>query len=233
MNPDEMLSESLKAGKKYRDVAAAALEAFQSAAYAAAAARAAVELSRSESQDTDQDYQGTKYELEDTKNSNNALMFQKIHPTDNTSSESEGEYHPKELGSGKNKPGVIDRTPSTSSSDSDRNIPSLKHQDLDSDTMASFPTDDIQNIGQYNADREEYSSDEDGNKSTYRSTKCVLLKSQSDSTVNSTEGKSKLKGTHREILAERLNSQLSGLDRRHLSMRTRREYRGAEKQRQL
>lgn len=35
--------------KKYRDVAGAALDAFESAAYAAAAAKAAVSLSRSES----------------------------------------------------------------------------------------------------------------------------------------------------------------------------------------
>ncbi|KAJ9173072.1 hypothetical protein P3X46_016246 [Hevea brasiliensis] len=53
LNPDEQLTEKLKARKKYRDVTAAALEAFESASYAAAAARAAVALSRSESQDTD------------------------------------------------------------------------------------------------------------------------------------------------------------------------------------
>ncbi|XP_041007543.1 IST1 homolog [Juglans microcarpa x Juglans regia] len=47
--------ESMTARKKYRDVAAAAQEAFESAAYAAAAARAAVALSRSESQDNDPD----------------------------------------------------------------------------------------------------------------------------------------------------------------------------------
>ncbi|KAG4175784.1 hypothetical protein ERO13_A11G206400v2 [Gossypium hirsutum] len=50
---DESLSESMKARKKYRDVADAAQEAFVSAAYAAAAARAAVELSRIEPQDFD------------------------------------------------------------------------------------------------------------------------------------------------------------------------------------
>lgn len=48
-------SESRKARKKYRDVATAAQEAFESAAYAAAAARAAVELSRAESPDSDPD----------------------------------------------------------------------------------------------------------------------------------------------------------------------------------
>lgn len=40
-------SDSFKARQKYRDVADAAQDAFESAAYAAAAARAAVELSRS------------------------------------------------------------------------------------------------------------------------------------------------------------------------------------------
>lgn len=48
---DDRFSDSLKARKKYRDVADAAQAAFESAAYAAAAARAAVELSRSEPHD--------------------------------------------------------------------------------------------------------------------------------------------------------------------------------------
>jgi vacuolar protein sorting-associated protein IST1 len=51
--PEEELSGSLK-GRKYKDVASAALDAFESAAYAAHAARAAVELSRYESQDNEQ-----------------------------------------------------------------------------------------------------------------------------------------------------------------------------------
>ncbi|KAL9997700.1 putative vacuolar protein sorting-associated protein Ist1 [Helianthus debilis subsp. tardiflorus] len=46
-------SESTKGKKKYRDVADAAQAAFESAAYAATAARAAVELSRSRSFDSD------------------------------------------------------------------------------------------------------------------------------------------------------------------------------------
>ncbi|PIN00643.1 Spindle pole body protein [Handroanthus impetiginosus] len=49
----EGFSDSVKMRRKYRDVADAAQEAFKSAAYAAAAARAAVELSRSESTDPD------------------------------------------------------------------------------------------------------------------------------------------------------------------------------------
>ncbi|OMO80186.1 hypothetical protein CCACVL1_13135 [Corchorus capsularis] len=108
---DEKLSESMKARKKYRDVAAAAQEAFESAAYAAAAARAAVELSRTESQDFDSDDEngsspkkggsthkkGPFYETpefpgqEVSEPSNNALVFEKIHPIENDSSESEGE----------------------------------------------------------------------------------------------------------------------------------------------
>ncbi|GLU04764.1 hypothetical protein SLE2022_218960 [Rubroshorea leprosula] len=45
--------DSMEARQKYKDVADAALAAFESAAYAAAAARAAVELSRSDSHDPD------------------------------------------------------------------------------------------------------------------------------------------------------------------------------------
>ncbi|OMO90241.1 hypothetical protein CCACVL1_07440 [Corchorus capsularis] len=48
-------SDSVKAKKKYKDVADAAQAAFESAAFAAAAARAAVELSRSDSQDPPDD----------------------------------------------------------------------------------------------------------------------------------------------------------------------------------
>lgn len=54
--PEEMgkdFSDPKMAHKKYKDVADAAQAAFQSAAYAAAAARAAVELSRSEPHDPD------------------------------------------------------------------------------------------------------------------------------------------------------------------------------------
>lgn len=49
----EGFSDSMEATPKYKDVAAAAQAAFESAAQAAAAARAAVELSRSDSHDPD------------------------------------------------------------------------------------------------------------------------------------------------------------------------------------
>lgn len=111
INCGETLSESVKA-RKYRDVASAAQDAFKSAAYAAAAARAAVELSRAESWDQDPDYySGSKHQrrimsssdgsstsklqvdtnafLQDIEKSNDGLGFDMIHPTDNLSSESE------------------------------------------------------------------------------------------------------------------------------------------------
>ncbi|XP_075651593.1 uncharacterized protein LOC142622064 [Castanea sativa] len=106
---DDKFSESMKARKKYTNAAAAAQEAFESAAYAAAAARAAVELSRSKSRDNDPDdhsgsthRQGTRSNFdglmtpkvqsdgyaasEEIEHSNNIFGFDKIHPIDNSSS---------------------------------------------------------------------------------------------------------------------------------------------------
>ncbi|GFZ18955.1 hypothetical protein Acr_27g0006940 [Actinidia rufa] len=112
---DEKFSESMKGRKKYKDVAAAARDAFESAAYAAAAARAAVELSRSESWDEDPgghngsnhkketvfnygDSSKSKIEIvedaeatEDVKPAEKGLGFDKIHPVDSFCIESEGE----------------------------------------------------------------------------------------------------------------------------------------------
>ncbi|KAL6952355.1 hypothetical protein U1Q18_043977 [Sarracenia purpurea var. burkii] len=108
---DEKFSELTKAREKYEDVAEAAREAFESAAYAAAAARAAVELSRSESWDEDPgDYNGSNHKhetvlisdesskpklqidgdatTEDVKTLDNGLRFEKIHPVDSLCSES-------------------------------------------------------------------------------------------------------------------------------------------------
>ncbi|KAL5999868.1 hypothetical protein ACLOJK_034545 [Asimina triloba] len=51
LDEDEHMSESVKTRKRYADVASAAQAAFESAAFAAEAARAAVELSRTESGD--------------------------------------------------------------------------------------------------------------------------------------------------------------------------------------
>ncbi|XP_058079699.1 uncharacterized protein LOC131227889 [Magnolia sinica] len=58
LDQDEQFSGSMKE-RKYADVASAAQAAFESAAYAAAAARAAVELSRSESQEKGLDDQSS------------------------------------------------------------------------------------------------------------------------------------------------------------------------------
>lgn len=57
---DDGFSDSVKAKKKYRDVADAAQAAFESAAFAAAAARAAVELSRSGHDSDNQDSPGSQ-----------------------------------------------------------------------------------------------------------------------------------------------------------------------------
>ncbi|PON93481.1 Vacuolar protein sorting-associated protein [Trema orientale] len=112
---DERFTESMKARRKYRDVADAAQEAFESAAYAASAARAAVELSLSKSIDKgsqghdDSDNQGgsashfaisstakahminahaASREIEDL---DNRQSFEKIQTVENLSSESESE----------------------------------------------------------------------------------------------------------------------------------------------
>lgn len=105
---DMDLSDSMKATRKYKDVADAAEDAFISAAYAAAAARAAVELSRSESHDPDEHnspgpvfdknnsmkikFQNTKENhLRRIEDQNRVLGFEKVHPFQNYHSESEDE----------------------------------------------------------------------------------------------------------------------------------------------
>ncbi|KAH7836112.1 hypothetical protein Vadar_032842 [Vaccinium darrowii] len=105
---DVDLSDSMKATRKYKDVADAAEDAFISAAYAAAAARAAVELSRSESHDPDEHnspgpvfdknnsmkikFQNTKENhLKRIEDQNGVLGFEKVHPIQNYHSESEDE----------------------------------------------------------------------------------------------------------------------------------------------
>ncbi|XP_043717820.1 uncharacterized protein LOC122665743 [Telopea speciosissima] len=106
---DKQFSESMKTRKQYRDVVSAAQAAFESAAYAAAAARAAVELSRGKSQDNDPD--------------DPSSPLDEIHPAESLSSDSEDdeqgknhrEIHIKER---KNKAELV-RSMSATSSDSD------------------------------------------------------------------------------------------------------------------
>lgn len=95
----------MKGRKKYKDVVDAARDTFESAAYSAAAARAAVELSRSESRDQDPDdhygsnhtqqseYNSANEDVasEDTKHAGKEFGFGKIHPIDSFSPESEDE----------------------------------------------------------------------------------------------------------------------------------------------
>lgn len=106
----EGLLVSLKGTRKYKDVADAAEEAFKSAAYAAAAAKAAVELSRSESHNpADHNCSGLvteennlmKFKIQNTeenklrrtKDQNNVIGFGKVDPIQNYHSESEDEIN--------------------------------------------------------------------------------------------------------------------------------------------
>lgn len=154
-------SELMKGRKKYRDAADAAQAAFESAAYAAAAARAAVELSRSESFDPDdQDRPNSQpknlYSAQDplrselhtvdkepreVKELHVGLGFEKIHPKNddfesdneaiNIGNEAEG---PKQ---NKNAARVI-RSVSSSSSDSDGSV--MEGTKLPSDVEGQLKT---------------------------------------------------------------------------------------------
>lgn len=114
---EETFSNSMKARITYRDVADAAEDAFESAAYAAAAARAAVELSQSKSR------LHIYSEIEEPKD---GYGFHKIYPIDGSNFESEVEEteqngyknREKELENIKKKTG-IGRTSSASSFSSD------------------------------------------------------------------------------------------------------------------
>ncbi|XP_010265173.1 PREDICTED: uncharacterized protein LOC104602986 isoform X2 [Nelumbo nucifera] len=142
---DEQFTPRSMKSRKYRDVATAAQDAFESAAFAAAAARAAVELSRSESRDKDPDDNsgsttrgGASFKASSGVPSGNITgrevevekliggsSFEKIHSVDNSGSESEGEelennsekIHLEEFKDGKEK-AELERSPSDSSSDS-------------------------------------------------------------------------------------------------------------------
>lgn len=86
----EGFSDSTEMKKKYKDVADAAHAAFRSAAFAAAAARAAVELSRTDGQDPD-DPNNPKLQPSSYEDQKTGIEFDKIHPAENYSSDSESE----------------------------------------------------------------------------------------------------------------------------------------------
>lgn len=132
----EGCSDSMEVRNKYKDVAAAAQAAFESAAYAAAAARAAVELSRSDSHDpgdlnstklqprvmsrTRQSVKSTSQtgEEKDIDEEKVGMAFEKIHPVQNYSSKSEDEKVKGENFKQRKNEGEIKRSLSTSSSES-------------------------------------------------------------------------------------------------------------------
>ena len=98
---DDRFSDSVKTRKKYTDVADAAQAAFESAAYAAAAARAAVELSRSGHDSDNQDSPGSRQGKSSRRNKPMNMEY-----------ESEEEQNPVE-----NQTGELRRSLSSSSSD--------------------------------------------------------------------------------------------------------------------
>ncbi|XP_021296612.1 uncharacterized protein LOC110425865 [Herrania umbratica] len=271
MNLDEKLSESIKARKKYRDVAAAAQEAFESAAYAAAAARAAVELSRTESQDFDPDDEsgsthkkggpslkkGAFYDSDASaapefqgnassdgiEHSNNELGFEKIHPIDNYSSESEGEDVTK------NNNGLelneieeieqrvwIERALSTSSSDSDVDISTEKKLSSDQLRQNEHLGNELA-IDLVNNDREKEKDETQRPKShDLSSTNNLSSSTNEDQNIRQNEEFNKdeskfpyqspnLTNTQSLNFVEQLHSKHSHIDRKWVSMRTRRERR--------
>ncbi|XVE72054.1 hypothetical protein DITRI_Ditri11bG0007800 [Diplodiscus trichospermus] len=264
INLDETFSESIKARKKYRDVAAAAQEAFESAAYAAAAARAAVELSRTETQDSDPDDEsGSSHKRvgsshkekafnhsdeipdfpvlehavpEGIEDSNNALGFEKILPVDDSGSESEGEdmektnsfHHLNETEETKQKL-CIERTLSTSSSDSSVSISSEK-KSLDLSRQNQDLGEDI-TVNIVNIDREK---EEEGTQwlKAHDLSSQVIVSLSTDECENSGQNEainayqsSKLTNTQSLNFEDQSHSQHSHINKNWVSMRTRKEHR--------
>ncbi|XP_034710083.1 uncharacterized protein LOC117932779 isoform X2 [Vitis riparia] len=151
----EGFSGSMKTRKKYKDVADAAQAAFESAAYAAAAARAAVELSRTESHDPDDqnsphprrrlvsDGDESKHEAAGKKDSgeieksDDGLALEKIHPVENQDSESEDEeiHNESQAQQSKWKKKAAELMRPMSSSSSDSAGGSLNVNSMSSDVM--------------------------------------------------------------------------------------------------
>lgn len=164
LHEDMFKNESeLVRAKKFNDVASAAQEAFQSAAYAAVAARAAIELSRSESQDVEDDSHlqrsmtpdmdsshEPKLNIEEAStppskidHSDDIFSFEKIHPDESSSSECEDEdiaernqeTHLEHAGESPEKP-VKESKPSDPNLDSS-NPDSISQNELENDKLVS------------------------------------------------------------------------------------------------
>jgi vacuolar protein sorting-associated protein IST1 len=111
----EDFTDSMKGRRKYKDVADAAQAAFESAAYAAAAARAAVELSRSGSFDShDKQNSPGSSQPNQSKHTSKIVYNDKIHPNQNSESEEDEIVN--------NNTTKLDRSMSYSSSDSGNDI---------------------------------------------------------------------------------------------------------------
>ncbi|KAJ6364850.1 hypothetical protein OIU76_029759 [Salix suchowensis] len=238
--PEEELSESLKGRKKYKDVAAAAQEAFESAAYAAHAARAAVELSRYDSRDYEPDDRGDSSHGQGSLYDSDGSLTPEIQgryeaseenkrSNDNSESEDEnvegnGRVH-LEFEESRTNPG-FDRTLSNSSSDSDRNMwnernPSPKHHDLDLYRNTNLLEDENQHIREYNAVHEDDISYEDENELSHQSPKWIPLKSHAGAMINPQKGNYEDE-TARSTTSAENSSARSNIDRKRSSVRTRR-----------
>ncbi|KAF3443895.1 hypothetical protein FNV43_RR13585 [Rhamnella rubrinervis] len=220
---DEKFSESMKGRKKYRDVEAAAREAFESAAYAAAAARAAVELSTSESQDPDDQngsnhQRGTVSEFDgsskaqnqikslkasmETKHLNDRLSFDTIYPIKNLSDSINYEIHHGRVAENEMIPG-IERKPSSSFKADNQTSISSERKHFSVLLSQNQPLGN--NKMEFGGNVEDLADDESV-KLHYQSPKTILQKS-------------KVERTNCSSLVEDLHTQHSKLDEKIVSVR--------------
>ncbi|XVF31567.1 hypothetical protein REPUB_Repub17cG0001700 [Reevesia pubescens] len=244
---DEKFSESIKARIKYRDVAAAAQEAFESAAYAAEAARAAVELSRTEPQDFDPDDEsgsrqqkgGSSRKRGPFDDSDAILDFPMPgHPTSEPESEdmtkTNNNHYLNEIEETKQN-FWIERTLSISSSDSDVDIsadekkPSLDLLRQNQDLSDELDIDMVNNDKEREKEtqwQKPHDLSSDINKKPHDI--CVSLTThvgQNEAINEDKSQSSKLTNTHSLNFEEQLHSQQSHINKKWVSKRTRREHR--------
>lgn len=177
----EGFSGSMKTRKKYKDVADAAQAAFESAAYAAAAARAAVELSRTESHDPDDqnspnprrrlvsDGHESKHEAASEKDSREVEKpGGEVHPVQDSESEDEEIHNETQAQTSKWKVKGAELKRPMSSSSSDSAGGSLNVNSISSDVMKLLEKDIVLD----ESDDDESGDEDTGNLST--DTKNVL-----------------------------------------------------------
>lgn len=234
VNLDDDLSESVKTRKKYKDAAAAAKDAFQSAAYAAVAARAAVELSSSGSNDNNSDDNHGGYDQKQgTDGKKTAVIITgsgNIHAVDDLTSESEDEVTTENTSKTEPKEPEMNEMVLDSSSDSDADvlkgteegfedvyneaaykqgdILSVKHDDTDSERKPGFT------MSKHQDDTKNYGNDQNLQES--------MLNSQDDSMMKFRGSEARLAGIESLNYVEKFHHKTSDIDWKPLSVRTRR-----------